>query len=57
MKYKMKYKIKECQDCKHYEKKTDFVGECFKIRSQVLIQNHIPESEDFTSGNKLIKTK
>jgi hypothetical protein len=46
-----------CENCKKYEKKTDFIGECFKINMSVIVHNEIPEAGDFASQNKLMVRK
>ena len=48
---------KKCGNCSHYEPKTEYVGECFKINQYVLIENPIPEAQDFTSANQLLVRK
>jgi hypothetical protein len=53
----MSNELKKCEDCKHYNKETNFVGECFKINMSVMIQNEIPEAEDFSNANKLMVRK
>ena len=46
-----------CENCKNYEKKNEFFGECFKIRMFCIVENEIPEAEDFASYNKMLFRK
>jgi len=49
--------MKNCENCNHYQKETEFVGQCFKINSLVLIENPIDEAQDFASSNRLMVRK
>ena len=46
-----------CENCKSYQKETDFVGECSKINMMVMVKNDIPEAEEFSNYNKLMVRK
>lgn len=42
-----------CEDCKHYEKKNMYFGECHKIRMMLILENPAPEFSDIESHTKI----
>jgi hypothetical protein len=46
-----------CGNCQYWNKETNFVGGCRYINMNILVQNPIPEAEDFSSANQLLVRK
>ena len=46
--------MKNCGNCKHYQKETDYVGQCFTVNQFILIDNPVPEAQDFSGHNRIL---